>query len=91
MEEFAGVSGVWTTGGCQEESAGAVEVVIFSFFFFFVFFFFSWMGMGMGTGFVGEGETTFSVFIREGGREGGVGGGVFWGGRKGVVDIYPFE
>lgn len=33
MEEFAGVSGVWTTGGCEEESAGAVEVVIFSFLF----------------------------------------------------------
>lgn len=33
---------------------------------------------------------TFSVF-NEGRREGGVGGGVFWGGRKGVVDIYPFE
>lgn len=29
MEEFAGVSGVWTAGGCEEESAGAVEVVIF--------------------------------------------------------------
>lgn len=37
MEEFAGVSGVWTTGGCEEESAGAVEVVIFLFFFFFLF------------------------------------------------------
>lgn len=34
--------------------------------------------MGMEMGFVGEGETTFSVFIREGGR-------------KGVVAIYPFE
>lgn len=40
---------------------------------------------------------TFSVF-NEGRREGGVGGGVFYffflerkGGRKGVVDIYPFE
>lgn len=39
MEEFAGVSGVWTTGGCEEESAGAVEVVNFSFLFFFFSFF----------------------------------------------------
>lgn len=36
MEEFAGVSGVWTTGGCEEESAGAVEVVNFLFFVFFL-------------------------------------------------------
>lgn len=54
MEEFAGVSGVWTTGGCEEESAGAVEVVNF---FFFCFFF------------LGEWEMTFSVF-NEGSREG---------------------
>lgn len=49
MEEFAGVSGVWTTGGCEEESAGAVEVVIFSFFcFLFSFPFFSFvLVMGM--------------------------------------------
>lgn len=76
MEEFAGVSGVWTTGGCEEESAGAVEVVNFFFFSFF------WvMGMGMGMGFAGEGETTFSVFNEER-REGGVGGGVFGEGEK---------
>lgn len=75
MEEFAGVSGVWTTGGCEEESAGAVEVVNFLFVFFF-----GWGGV-MGMGFVGEGETTFSVFNEER-REGGVGGGVFWGGRE---------
>lgn len=74
MEEFAGVSGVWTTGGCEEESAGAVEVVNFSFLFsFFVFFFWGWDSWDGGWGMM-----TFSVFIREGGR-------------KGVVDIYPFE
>lgn len=78
MEEFAGVSGVWTTGGCEEESAGAVEVVIFSFLFFLGFFFWG-NGNGNGIcGICGMGDDDFSVFIREGGR-------------KGVVDIYPFE
>lgn len=42
MEEFAGVSGVWTTGGCEEESAGAVEVVISFCFLFFLLFTFFW-------------------------------------------------
>lgn len=49
MEEFAGVSGVWTTGGCEEESAGAVEVVIFRFFFVF-FLFFEWDSWDLGDG-----------------------------------------
>lgn len=35
----------------------------------------------MGMGFVGEGETTFSVFIREGEREGGA-FFYFWGGSE---------
>lgn len=78
MEEFAGVSGVWTTGGCEEESAGAVEVVIFFFFFF-------WGVMGMGD--------DFSVF-NEGRREGWVGEGVFsfsfWGGRKGEKELWIY-
>lgn len=81
MEEFAGVSGVWTTGGCEEESAGAVEVVNFSFLFFLVFFlvmgddFFGFLMREGGVGWLGR----FFFFL---GREGG---------RKGVVDIYPFE
>lgn len=77
MEEFAGVSGVWTTGGCEEESAGAVEVVnfLFSSFFFFLLGEWEWDSWDGGWG---MGDDDFSVFIREGGR-------------KGVVDIYPFE
>lgn len=71
MEEFAGVSGVWTTGGCEEESAGAVEVVNFFFSFF-------WRVI---CGICGMGDDDFSVF-NEGRRV--VGGGVFssWGGRE---------
>lgn len=69
MEEFAGVSGVWTTGRCEEESAGAVEVVIF-FLFSFLFFSFFWMGF---LGFVGWGMMTFRFLMRDGGRGGLVG------------------
>lgn len=75
MEEFAGVSGVWTTGGCEEESAGAVEVVMFSFFFFFF----------------GEWEMTFSVFNegrREGLVRAFLFS--FWGGKEGEKELWIY-
>lgn len=85
------MSGVWTTGGCEEESAGAVEVVNFSFFFFFFFVFLDGI-----RGICGVGNDDFFGFYK-GRREGLVGWGVFFfflgreKRRKGVVDIYPFE
>lgn len=77
------MSGVWTTGRCEEESAGAVEVVNFSFFFFLFFFLFFWerdlwdWGWGM---------MTFRFFMREGGREGLV--GAFFGEGEKELWIY---
>lgn len=71
------MSGVWTTGGCEEESAGAVEVVIFSFFFFFF----------------GEWEMTFSVFNegrREGVGWLGRFFLSFWRGRKGETELWIY-
>lgn len=83
------MSGVWTTGGCEEESAGAVEVVIFIFlFFYFLFFifylyflFFYFGNENVIRGICGMGMMTFRFFMREG--EWLVGAFFsFWGGRE---------